>query len=97
MIDAPSPIMFVVFSSGPGSLHNRWEPHSRSVAISSSSKISVGLATVEKLIKALIGSEVASRVFLSPSEGYAGDGGLQCNRERPSVFELEYRCLLLSK
>ncbi len=52
MIDASSPIMFVVFSSGPGGLHNRWEPHSISVAISSSSKISVGLAIVEKLIKA---------------------------------------------
>ena len=52
MIDAPSHIMSVVFSSGPGILHNWWKPHSRSVAISSSRKISVGQAIVEKLIKA---------------------------------------------
>ena len=37
---------------GPGGLHNWWKLHSISVAISSSSKISVGLAIVEKLIKA---------------------------------------------
>ena len=52
MIDAPSPIMYVAFSSGPGGLHNWWKPHLRSVAISSSREISVGQAIVEKLIEA---------------------------------------------
>ena len=50
---APSPIIvFVAFSLGPGILHNWRKLHSIPVAISLSSKISVGHAIVDKLIEA---------------------------------------------